>query len=133
MGQPGCRVYVATPSGFQQYISDYTSTGGWSKDPTIISSGSTIAPNSPITAMNNYDVGGSELNIFFVTNSNQIVYQSHNNGDFQLHTIPFTPSSTPKFLTSVTWHNTDGCALFPSFREPHLRRLGCSECLRYLL
>lgn len=110
MHQPGCRVYVTTPNGFQQYISDSSSIAGWTKDSNTISYGSgvTAMDGTPMTVLNNYDVGGTEITIFFVTKSNQIACQTHSNGDFQLWTVPETVTGTPKFMTSVTWKNTDG-------------------------
>lgn len=67
-----------------------------------------------MTVLNTYDVGGDEISIFFATKDNQIVCQTYNGttSNFQLVNVPVKVLGTPKFMTSVTWKNTDGRTLF---------------------
>ncbi len=128
MQKPGCRVYVTTANGLQQYISDATSIAGWYKDSSIISYGSNTVPmdntpmpvlnivpmdNTPMTVLNTYDFGGNEISVFFVTSHNQVAYQTHiNTSNFKLVVVPLTVTGTPKFMTSVVWKNADGSEFF---------------------
>lgn len=83
----------------------------------MISYGSSVAATStPMTALNTFDVGGNDLAVFYVTQSNKIVFALDNlagtnrpsyweGADFRISAVPLTVSGTPTFMTSAVWQS----------------------------
>lgn len=118
---PGCRVFITTPIGFQEYRPDETSVGGWIPSRVHHYNGVIPAARGSIAVLNTMDVidtknPTAELDIFFVTEDDAIWFQRYplewdRQGPWRNVWPGLIPPVRPEYLTTASWQDSDGGTL----------------------